>query len=79
MDGKDTGVKGYNINDNNYFKLRDIAALLDGKDAEFNVSYDNDREAVMITSKSDYKKTENDLVALKDSDSEIKNQLTRFL
>lgn len=72
VDGKDTGVKGYNINDNNYFKLRDIAALLDGKDAEFNVSYDNDRESVMITSKSDYNKTENDLVALKDSDSEIK-------
>lgn len=72
LDGKDTGVKGYNINDNNYFKLRDIAALLDGKDAEFNVSYDNDRSAVMITSKSDYKKTDEDLVPLKDSKSEVK-------
>ena len=73
VDGKDTGVKGYNIADNNYFKLRDIAALLDEKDAEFNVSYDSDREAVIITSKSDYKKTENDLVPLKDSDSEVKS------
>lgn len=72
LDGKDTGVKGYNIADNNYFKLRDIAALLDGKDAEFNVSYDNDRSAVMITSKSDYKKTAEDLVPLKDSNSEVK-------
>ena len=30
LDGKDTGVKGYNIEDNYYFKLRDVAALLDG-------------------------------------------------
>lgn len=73
VDGKDTGVKGYNIANNNYFKLRDIAALLDEKDAEFNVSYDSDREAVIITSKSDYKKTENDLAPLKDSDSEVKS------
>ena len=43
LDGKDTGVKGYNIEDNNYFKLRDVAALLDGKDAEFSVSYDQER------------------------------------
>ncbi|NMW85173.1 hypothetical protein HKO22_05375 [Peptoniphilus sp. AGMB00490] len=72
LDGKDTGIKGYNIEDNNYFKLRDVAALLDGKDAEFNVSYDEDRSAVMINSKSDYKKVEGDLTPLKDSDSEVK-------
>ena len=72
LDGKDTGVKGYNIEDNNYFKLRDVAALLDGKDAEFNVSYDEDRCAVMINSKSDYKKSKDDLIPLKDSNSEIK-------
>lgn len=72
LDGKDTDVKGYIIQDNNYFKLRDVAALLDGKDAEFNVSYDEDRSAVIITSKSDYKKTDADLTPLKDSDSDIK-------
>lgn len=72
LDGKDTDVKGYIIQDNNYFKLRDVAALLDGKDAEFNVSYDEDRSAVIITSKSDYKKTDGDLTPLKDSDSDIR-------
>ena len=51
LDGKDTDVKGYIIQDNNYFKLRDVAALLDGKDAEFNVSYDEDRLANLITKK----------------------------
>ena len=72
LDGKDTGVKGYNIENNNYFKLRDVAALLDGKDAEFNVSYDKDRATVNINSKSDYKKGKDDLKPLKDSNSEIK-------
>ncbi|WP_010242650.1 hypothetical protein [Peptoniphilus rhinitidis] len=72
LDGKDTGIKGYNIKDNNYFKLRDVAALLDGKDAEFSVNYDENRSAVMINSKSDYKKGEKDLIPLKDTDSEIK-------
>lgn len=72
VDGKDTGVKGYIINDNNYFKLRDIAALLEGKEAGFNVTYDKDRAAVMIESKTGYKKTDEDLIPLKDSDSEIK-------
>lgn len=79
LDGKDTGIKGYNIEDNNYFKLRDVAALLDGKDAEFSVSYDQERETVIINSKSDYTKTDSDLSPLKDTDSKIKKSLHNII
>ena len=34
-------VEKYNIDGSNYFKLRDVAALLDGTVAQFNVGYDN--------------------------------------
>lgn len=42
-------VEKYNIDGNNYFKLRDVAALLDGTVAQFNVGYDNATRTVAIT------------------------------
>ena len=42
-------VEKYNIDGSNYFKLRDVAALLDGTVAQFNVGYDNATKTVAIT------------------------------
>ena len=42
------GAEYYNINDENYFKLRDIAALLSGTAAQFEVVYDKETNAVLM-------------------------------
>lgn len=49
-----SGVEKYNIDWNNYFKLRDVAALLDGTAAQFNVGYDDAAKTVSITTGERY-------------------------
>ena len=39
LDGKEVKISGYNIEDENYFKLRDLAAVLKDTDAKFSVEY----------------------------------------
>lgn len=52
IDGKEVAFAAYNIDGNNYFKLRDLAAALDGTDAEFDVVYDTELKAIKLTKKS---------------------------
>ena len=40
LDGEAVKIGGYLINANNYYKLRDLAALLNGTDKEFNIVFD---------------------------------------
>ena len=54
----------YKINDYNYFKLRDIAALLNGTDKQFSVEYGASTGEVTITSGQPYEITASDLSAL---------------
>lgn len=54
VDGEETGFDAYNINDNNYFKLRDIAMVLDGSDVQFDVSWDNENDAINMLSDDNY-------------------------
>lgn len=80
LDNKDTNVYGYMINDNNYFKLRDVAALLSGTDSGFSVSYDSYANSIFINRKSEYTKTPEDLKPLTDSDSDaIKSNVDVFV
>lgn len=46
IDGKEVQISGYNIDGNNYFKLRDLAAALDIK-----VYYDSIRKSVILNPK----------------------------
>lgn len=46
LDGKRVKPVGYNIKGNNYYKLRDIAQILDGTTAKFDISW-NEEDRVM--------------------------------
>lgn len=63
FDGKEIdSIEAYNIEGNNYFKLRDVAALISGTDINFDVSFNETRRSVEITRNKAYAKQESDLV-----------------
>lgn len=51
----------YKINDSNYFKIRDLAAILNGTEKQFSVGYDGSVNAVTVTSGQPYELTGSDL------------------
>ncbi|QHI73506.1 phosphodiester glycosidase family protein [Aminipila terrae] len=54
VDGINTDFEAYNIGGNNYFKLRDIAMAVKDTDKKFDVSWDNERKAINLLSKTPY-------------------------
>lgn len=48
IDGTEKQLNAYNINGNNFVKLRDIASLLSGKQKQFSVGYVNATESVSL-------------------------------
>ena len=54
IDGKEVSFDAYNINGSNYFKIRDIAAAINGTGKQFAVGYDDEKKAIKITSKTPY-------------------------
>lgn len=58
LDGKDVVISGYNIDGYNYFKLRDLAAVLKDSQAKFGVDYKDG--VVTLTKAADYKVVESD-------------------
>ena len=58
LDGKDVVISGYNIDGYNYFKLRDLAAVLKESQAKFGVDYKDG--VVTLTKAADYKVVESD-------------------
>lgn len=54
VDGTKANVAAYEINDNNYFKLRDIAAIVNGSEKQFEVSWNNDAQRIDLTSGKPY-------------------------
>ena len=61
VDGADKTTEIYNISGYNYFKLRDIAALLTGTDAQFDVSFDAEKRTVYVETGKAYTPIEGDL------------------
>ncbi len=51
----------YKIDGSNYFKIRDVAALLNGTEKQFAVGYDGSRNAVTLTRGQGYEKQPGDL------------------
>ena len=58
LNGKDVVIYGYNIDGYNYFKLRDVAAVLKDTKAKFGVEYKD--AMVTLTKGADYKVAETD-------------------
>jgi len=54
LNGVELDVKAYNINGYNYVMLRDLAVLLSGTSARFNVKYDEELRRVIIEKGVDY-------------------------
>ena len=54
VDGKEVAFDAYTINQNNYFKLRDLAQVLNGSDKEFEVAWDGEANAITMTSGQSY-------------------------
>lgn len=54
INGKKISFEAYTINDNNYFKLRDVAQELSGTNKQFNVSWNNAKGAIELFSGKAY-------------------------
>ena len=54
LDGTPVSIGAYLINENNYFKLRDLAQLLSGTPAQVEIGWDANASAVSITSGKTY-------------------------
>ncbi|MFI3227966.1 MAG: hypothetical protein R3Y09_11260 [Clostridia bacterium] len=50
VDGEEISFEAYEINGNNYFKLRDIAAVASGSEKQFEVTWDEDLNAIGLIS-----------------------------
>lgn len=61
LNGKSINAAAYIIGGKNYLKLRDMAALLNGKKAQFNVGYDSERGLVKLELAKPYKILASDL------------------
>lgn len=54
LDGTSVSFQAYNINDNNYFKLRDLAMALSGSAKQFEVYYNAALDTIEITTGAAY-------------------------
>lgn len=61
VNGTKKAFEAYNIQDNNYFKLRDIAYVLNGTDAAFSVGWDGTANAVSLDTSGEYTPTGNEM------------------
>ena len=75
IDGKYSQVASYNIGGNNYFRLRDLATILAGTDAEFDVGYDDVERLITIKSETPLSGTPS-LIQLDSNDIAVPNDMT---
>ncbi len=66
LDGEEVMVGAYDVEGYNYLKLRDVAAILNGKKCQFDVGYDKPTKLMSIELAKAYEKVEGDLAEIKD-------------
>ena len=64
LDGEQVRPVGYNINGNNYYKLRDIAMILNGTTAQFGVTWDRKTRSMDLTPGTGYEAVGGELGAI---------------
>lgn len=69
VDGVGVDCEKYNIDGSNYFKLRDLAYVLNGTSSQFGVGYDEATSTVSITTGADYTPVGTELVTGVDNSS----------
>ncbi|WP_099951319.1 hypothetical protein [Ezakiella peruensis] len=79
LDGEEVKIGGYLINANNYYKLRDLAALLNGTGKEFNVVFDNEKKQIALELGKPYEKLDTDLQEMKHDKTEAKMVTNKIL
>lgn len=62
VDGTEVSFEAYNIDGNNYFKLRDLAEALSGSEKKFQVTWDGEKNAINLITGKGTKPTSNDPV-----------------
>ena len=55
VDGKTIAFEAYNIAENNYFKLRDLAAAFNGSEKQFSIQWDETQKAISLQSGQPYR------------------------
>lgn len=54
VNGELKELPAYNIKNNNYFKLRDVATILNGTEAQFDVQWNEDSQTINLVTKTAY-------------------------
>lgn len=72
LDGEEVKIGGYLINANNYYKLRDLAALLNGTDKQFNIVFDDVKKQIALEPGKPYEKLDTDLQEMKHDKTKAK-------
>ncbi|MCL2838003.1 MAG: BspA family leucine-rich repeat surface protein [Oscillospiraceae bacterium] len=54
VNGENVSFQAYHIGGRNFFRLRDIAYVLNGTSAQFNVGWDNENNAILLTTNQAY-------------------------
>jgi hypothetical protein len=75
VNSKEISFEAYNINNNNYFKLRDLAMVVNGTDKSFAVSWDGVNNAISLESGNEYISVGGELV-VSDEPSTVEAKLT---
>ena len=71
VDGERVDPQGYNINGYNFYKLRDIAYILNGTDSQFNVTWDGANNRIVLTDGAAYQEVGGEMTS--SVSAEIKN------
>lgn len=69
VNGQDVTLQGYTINNNNFFKLRDLAMVLNGSEKQVKVDWDQENNAIALSSGLSYVAVGGELVISSDLSS----------
>lgn len=78
VNGKKVAFQSYNINDYNYFKLRDVAMALTGSEKQFDTVWNEEDKAIHLALKTPYTQTGGELVKGNGKNKKALQSLTKL-